>query len=102
MKRGPWNKEENQFIFSRIQEYGKNWAKISKEMGTRNSKQIRERYINVLDPYVNKRMFTPDEDNTILDLFNKYGAKWARIASHFTFRTADMVKNRFIHQLVRE
>lgn len=95
MKRGPWNKEEDQFIFSRIQEYGKNWAKISKEMGTRNSKQIRDRYINVLDPYVNKRMFTPDEDNTILDLFNKYGAKWARIASHFTFRTADMVKNRF-------
>ena len=43
MKRGPWNKEEDQFIFSRIQEYGKNWAKISKEMGTRNSKQIRER-----------------------------------------------------------
>ena len=38
--------------------YGKNWASISREMPWRTGKQIRDRYLNVLDSRLNKEKFT--------------------------------------------
>jgi len=64
-------------------------------LGTRNGKQIRDRFINVLDPEIKKGKFTEDEDRKLILLFKQYGPKWATIAKFYPNRTADMVKNRF-------
>jgi len=37
--------------------YGKNWALISHQMKGRTGKQVRERYINKLDPTINTARF---------------------------------------------
>lgn len=95
IKKGTWKKDEDIKILQLVQKYGKAWSKISREIKTRNGKQIRDRYLNVLDPTINKNKFSYAEDCRIISLYKKHGAKWAVIAKAFPFRTADMIKNRF-------
>jgi len=52
--KGSWKKEEDVNIIDLVMKYGKSWSKISKLLGTRNGKQIRDRFINVLDPEIRK------------------------------------------------
>lgn len=93
--KGSWKKEEDFRIMELVSKHGKSWSKISKILSTRNGKQIRDRYINVLDPEIRKGKFTDEEDMTLIDLFKSHGPKWATIAKYFPNRTADMIKNRF-------
>ena len=93
--KGSWKKEEDQDILRLVHKYGKAWSKISKMLNTRNGKQIRDRFINVLDPEIRKGKFTEEEDQKLVDLFQKFGPKWATISKFYPNRTADMIKNRF-------
>jgi len=93
--KGSWKKEEDQDILRLVHKYGKAWSKISKMLNTRNGKQIRDRFINVLDPEIMKGKFTEEEDQKLVDLFKKFGPKWATISKFYPNRTADMIKNRF-------
>ncbi len=95
INKGSWNKEEDSLISSLIKKYGKSWSKISKIIKTRNGKQIRDRYINVLDPNINKNKFTNEEDDLLINLYEKFGPKWSKIHYYFKDRTTDMIKNRF-------
>jgi hypothetical protein len=93
--KGSWKKEEDQEILRLVNKYGKAWSKISKMLNTRNGKQIRDRFINVLDPEIKKGKFTEDEDKKLVSLFQQFGPKWATISKYYPNRTADMIKNRF-------
>jgi hypothetical protein len=93
--KGSWKKEEDLKIIDLVNKYGKSWSKISKILGTRNGKQIRDRFINVLDPEIKKGKFTDEEDRKLISLYKQHGPKWATIAKYYTNRTADMIKNRF-------
>jgi len=93
--KGSWKKEEDIRIMDLVNKYGKSWSKISKILGTRNGKQIRDRFINVLDPEIKKGKFTEEEDRKLIALYKQHGPKWATIAKYYTNRTADMIKNRF-------
>jgi hypothetical protein len=93
--KGSWKREEDMRIIELVHKYGKSWSKISKIIKSRNGKQIRDRFINVLDPEIRKGKFTEEEDRTLIILYQKLGPKWATIAKYFPNRTADMIKNRF-------
>ena len=93
--KGSWKKEEDQEILRLVNKYGKAWSKISKMLNTRNGKQIRDRFINVLDPEIKKGKFTEEEDKKLISLFQQFGPKWATISKYYPNRTADMIKNRF-------
>ncbi len=100
--KGSWKKEEDNLILSLIEKHGTSWSKISKIIKTRNGKQIRDRYINVLSPNLNKQKFTPEEDYLLLKLYSQYGPKWATIHTFFKNRTTDMIKNRFHSSLKKK
>jgi hypothetical protein len=93
--KGSWKKEEDQAIVDLVDKYGRSWSKISKMLGTRNGKQIRDRFINVLDPEIKKGKFTDEEDKKLILLYSQYGPRWASISKYYPNRTADMIKNRF-------
>lgn len=93
--KGSWTKEEDEKIIKMVELHGKSWSKISKSLITRNGKQIRDRYINILDPDIKKGKFTVEEDLKLLSLYRKLGTKWATISKYFENRTADMIKNRY-------
>lgn len=102
IKKGTWKKDEDAKILDLVKKYSTSWSKISKEMKSRNGKQIRDRYLNVLDPNINKDKFTQEEDIYLVKLFNTHGPKWAYISKFFSNRTADIIKNRFHSSLKRK
>jgi len=93
--KGSWTREEDEKILELVNKYGKSWSKISKVLVSRNGKQIRDRYINILDPNIKKGKFSLEEDLKLLSLYRKLGPRWATISKFFDNRTADMIKNRF-------
>ena len=93
--KGSWTKEEDEKIFEMVEIHGKAWSKISKILVTRNGKQIRDRFINILDPSIKKGKFSIEEDLKLLNLYRTFGTKWATISKFFENRTADMIKNRY-------
>ena len=60
-----------------IKKVGKNWKVLSEILGTKTGKQIRERYINKLDPRINKEEWTEEEDKKLLELYCTLGSKWS-------------------------
>lgn len=93
--RGKWSKKDDIDIINLVNKYGKNWSLIAKIFTKRNGKQIRDRYMNVLDPQINKSKFTQYEDNLLIELYKQYGNKWSLLKEYFPGRTTDMIKNRF-------
>ncbi len=97
--KGYWSKEEDKKLLELFKKYGKKWSNISKEMPWRTGKQIRDRYLNILDDRLNKNKFTKEEDDKIIELYEKFGNSWSKIAKYLIGRTGDMVKNRFYSTL---
>ena len=90
-----WSSEEDETILKLIKKYGKNWKLISEMLGSKNGKQIRERFINKLDPSIKKEDWSEEEDQRILELYSKLGSRWSEISKHLPGRPENKVKNRF-------
>jgi hypothetical protein len=99
--KGSWTEIEDRLLLNLVNKFGRNWSLISRYMPSRTGKQIRERFINSLDPSINRDKFTKDEDNLLLELYSQYGTCWSKIAEFFQSRTADTIKNRFYSYLHR-
>jgi len=88
--------EEDEIIVNYVQKHGaKNWRFLTTILKNRTSRQIRERWVNYLDPNVSHGEWTKEEDELILELFNQNGTKWSVISKSFLNRTDVMIKNRF-------
>lgn len=95
LNKGAWTPKEDEELLYYYKKFGKKWSKLATLITTRSSKQIRDRYLNVLDEKVCKKPFTPQEDKKILELINLYGSNWIKLAKEFPGRTGDNIKNRF-------
>jgi hypothetical protein len=103
LKKGAWTEEEDKRILQGLSEFNpKEWSNIAKYYFTnRTAKQIRDRYINYLDPRIKKGPFSDREDAMIAKMYQVYGAKWTTIQKHLPLRSADSIKNRFNSSIKR-
>ena len=91
--RKAWTKEEDEILLQSIQAYGVgHWSTIAQALREqtgipRTTKQCRNRWMNTLDPNVNKQEWTPEEEQLIFDIQKQIGNKWAEIAKHLTGRS---------------
>ena len=89
-----FSKEEDEKIKSLVIKYNKTWHLVANEMKDRTARQIRERYVNYLDPYIKQNNWSPEEDALLERLEKQYEQKWSKIVIFFPDRTDVMLKNR--------
>ncbi|CAI0407161.1 unnamed protein product [Linum tenue] len=95
LKKGPWTTEEDKKLVDFIQAHGHgSWRALPKLAGlNRCGKSCRLRWTNYLKPDIKRGKFSPDEEQTILNLHSFLGNKWSAIASHLPGRTDNEIKN---------
>lgn len=95
-KKAKWTPEEDRALIESVRIHGtKNWIAVATLVPDRNSKQCRERWTAQLDPSLNHKEFTPQEDAIIILQHQANGPYWAKIAAYLPGRSACAIKNRF-------
>jgi len=96
-----WTSEEDHQLQALVAAHGpKNWKKIAGHFKDRSDVQCLHRWQKVLNPDLTKGPWTPEEDQIVVRLVRKYGARhWSTIASYLPGRIGKQCRERWHNHL---
>lgn len=71
------------------------WNNLARHFPGRNGRQVRLRWMNHLQPCLEKRPWRAEEDAVLMEAHKQLGNKWAMISMRLCGRTDNSVKNRY-------
>ena len=97
-RKGVWTPLEDtqllQALGSSARTLGTNWNTVALGVPGRNGRQVRERYVNILNPTLNIHDFSDSEDAAVLSYMQKHGPRWSLIAAKMAGRSPNAIRNR--------
>ena len=91
-----FTKEEDENLVNLVEKYGESdWMQIAEMMKNRNARQCKDRWFQYLAPTVNKKPWTKEEDERLMQLVSEYGPKWLYISKFFDGRHNAHIRNRY-------
>jgi hypothetical protein len=92
--RGQWKVHEDETILFMVQQ-GYKWAEIAHRLPGRIGENVRERYVNFLDPSLKKSPWTEEEDAILFENQAILGNSWSAIRKLLPGRSENSIKNRY-------
>ncbi|XP_022943941.1 transcription factor MYB59-like [Cucurbita moschata] len=95
IRKGPWTEQEDIQLICFVGLFGdRRWDFIAKVSGlNRTGKSCRLRWVNYLHPGLKRGKMTAQEERLVLELHNKWGNRWSKIARKLPGRTDNEIKN---------
>ncbi|CAD8077453.1 unnamed protein product [Paramecium sonneborni] len=100
--RHSWSAIEDEQLLELVKIHKRNWGMIASIMNWRTGKQIRERYINKLNPEIRAEPWSKEEDLIVMEAYQQYGSRWTEISKLLKGRPENMIKNRFYSFIRKE
>lgn len=104
LKKGTWAEDEHERLVQAVEQFGTDgtlaWQSIQQFVGTRDIKQLKDRYKLKLDESFISSEWTKHEDTILLSGVEFHGQKWTRIAQELPGRNENSIKTRY-HTLQR-
>lgn len=84
-------------LVSLVKTYGTDqWNKIAQILTNKTPKQCKDRWNNYLNPTFKHKSWTLDDDQILIDLYNKYGPKWTVLSKAVGTRSASEMRYRYL------
>ncbi|KAM9421475.1 transcriptional activator Myb-like isoform 3-T3 [Salvelinus alpinus] len=96
-----WTREEDEKLKKLVEHHGSSdWKLIVSFLPNRTDMQCQHRWQKVLNPELIKGPWTKEEDQRVIELVQKYGAKrWSIIAKHLKGRIGKQCRERWHNHL---
>ncbi|XP_047738958.1 uncharacterized protein LOC108679714 isoform X1 [Hyalella azteca] len=100
VNKGRWTKQEDEKLKCVVEAEGENWEAISSHFPDRTELQCQQRWQKVVNPELVKGPWTKEEDEMVVALVEKYGAKrWTLIAKQLKGRIGKQCRERWHNHL---
>ncbi|KAF8202953.1 hypothetical protein BJ912DRAFT_1052975 [Pholiota molesta] len=81
VKKSAWTTAEDEQLIELYLQFGPKWSAIARQIPGRTDDACSKRYREALDPNLKKDQWTPEEDQLLIDAYNRIGGKWGKVGN---------------------